>query len=433
MADWTGPRTHGPGGLSRFWAAFAASLATAALAAGCGAEPGAQVVFEGRPRVLGEGAARDPQLLVRASGAISVLAVEPAAGGGSDLRLHVSPSGGDLFEAGPRLNDFAGSVRSHGEGTPILLEAPGGKFYAVWLGGRGEGKRGNVIRVARSDDFLRSFGPPIELGAAIGRGTGPAFFDATVAPDGTVIVAWLGPSLGDSLPGSSDVLVSSSRNQARSFSEPVSAAGDVCPCCRPGLAADESGRWYLAWRAMDEEDIRDLAIATSEDRGKSWGSAQPIPGPSWQIDGCPHSGPSLEVMDGNLFAAWYTEATGRSRLYWSTSADGGRTFSPAEDIAGEILDPNHPQLGIIDDRLFVTFQGRDPVEEGSWGASRPFVRDLGADGGPQPVAVPAGRGSASYPVLSGLGAGRLIVAWTDSSDSGSAILAARGRIAPPRP
>jgi hypothetical protein len=417
---------------ARFTLALLA-LGTLALLAGCSEGPESKVIFESRPKPMAKEAARDPQILVRASGAISVLAVEPAAGGGSDLRLHVSPSGGDLFEPGPRINRIPGSVRSHGEGTPVLLEGKGGKFYAVWLGRRGEGQRGNVIRVARSDDFLRSFGPPVELGAPVGRGPGPAFFDAEVAPDGTVIVAWLGPGPDDSIPGSSHVLISSSADQARNFSAPASASPDVCPCCRPGLEADAKGRWFLAWRAMDDQDIRDLVIAASSDRGQSWSPAQPVPGPSWKIDGCPHSGPSLEMMDGKLFAAWYTEATGQSRLYWSSSSDGAVTFSPAEDIAGEILDPNHPQLAVIDDKLFVTFQGRDPVEEASWGASRPFVRDLSAGAASSPVAVPAGTGSSAYPVLSGLGAGRMVVAWTDTGDAGSAILAARGRITPAAP
>ena len=419
------------GGLGQTGWTLALTLLIGAVLPSCGGAPEPVVQFEERPHAVA--VARDPQLLVRASGALSILAVEPAVDGGSDLRLHVSPSGGDLFEPGPRINQVAGSVRSHGEGTPILLEAPGGKFYAVWLGRRGEGMRGNVIRVARSDDFLRSFGPPVELGAVTGRGPGPAFFDATVSPQGTLIVSWLGQAPGDSLPGSSHVLVSSSQDQARTFSEPVSASADVCPCCRPGLAADESGRWYLAWRAMDDQDIRDLVIAASPDQGKTWSAAQPVPGPSWKIDGCPHSGPSLEVMNGTLLAAWYTEATGQSRLYWSSSDDGARTFSPAQDIAGKILDPNHPQLAVINDQAFVTFQGREPTEKGTWGLSRPFVRLLGTQGNAQPVGVPPGSGTASYPVLSGLGAGRMIVAWTDSSESGSSILAARGRTALPRP
>jgi len=410
---------------------FALALLALVVSTGCERAAGPALRFEERPRAVAPQAARDPQLLVRASGSVAVLAVEPAASGGADLRLHVSPSRGDLFQPGPRINRAPGSVRSHGEGMPILLEAPGGKFYAVWLGRRAEGKRGNVIRVARSDDFLRSFGPPVELGAA--PGPGPAFFDATVSPEGTVIVSWLGEGPGDSLPGSSHVLVSSSTDQARTFSAPVSASTDVCPCCRPGLGADKNGRWYLAWRAMDALDIRDLVIAASSDQGRTWSTAQAVPGPSWKIDGCPHSGPSLEVNDGTLYAAWYTEATGQSRLYWSKSDDGARTFAGAEDIAGDILDPNHPQLAVIDGEVFVTFQGRDPVAEGSWGRTRPFVRALGPPGDVQPVGVPAGAGTASYPVLSGLGAGRLIVAWTDSGPEGSSILAARGRTNAPAP
>ncbi|HIF95622.1 MAG TPA: exo-alpha-sialidase [Myxococcales bacterium] len=387
------------------------------------------VVFENTPHRLSADASRDPQLLVRASGAIAVLAVEKAAGGGDNLRLYLSPSGGDVFEPGPRVNTRPGSVRSHGEGTPLLLEGTRGKFYAVWLGSQGQGKRGSVIRVARSDDFLRSFGPSVELGAAQGRGPGPAFFDATVAPDGTLIVAWLGEGSDATLPGSSHVLVSSSADQAQSFAPPVSAASDVCPCCRPGLAADERGRWFLAWRNMDEEDVRDLVVAASSDRGTHWSSAMTMPGPRWQIDGCPHSGPSLGVLAGDLFVTWYTEATGESRLFWSKSSDGGRNFSPAADIAGGVLDPNHPRLAEVDGRFFVVFQGRDPVADGSWGASRPFIRAIGPGEDSPPVAVPHGAGSASYPVLSGLGAGRIVVAWTDSSNAGSTVLAARGRTA----
>jgi len=397
------------------------------LLGGCHAPDRPSVTFEDAPRSLNADFSRDPQLIVRASGAIAVLAVEKASTPGEDLRLYLSPSGGDVFTRGPRVNEWEGSVRSHGEGTPLLLEGTGGKFYAVWLGRRGEGQRGNVIRVARSDDFLRSFGPAVELGVSSGRGSGPAFFDATVSPDGALIVAWLGQGSDQTLPGSSHVLVSSSHDQARTFTPPVPAASDVCPCCRPGLAADESGRWFLAWRNMDEEDVRDLVVAASNDRGATWSAAMTMPGPPWQIDGCPHSGPSLKVLNQDLFVTWYTEATGQSRLYWSNSSDGGLTFSPATDIAGDVLDPNHPRLAEVDGRLFVVFQGRDPAAEGSWGSARPFIRAIGPGEDSPPVAVPHGEGSASYPVLSGLGAGRLVVAWTDATQAGSRVLAARGR------
>jgi hypothetical protein len=403
-----------------------AALALLAWAA-CGSPERPSVIFESNPHPLSTEASRDPQLIVRASGAIALLAVEKAEAGGDNLRLYLSPSGGDVFKKGPRVNTRVGSVRSHGEGTPLLLEGTRGKFYAVWLGSRDSGKRGSVIRVARSDDFLRSFGPPVELGAAQGRGPGPAFFDATVAPDGTLIVAWLGEGSEETLPGSSHVLVSSSSDQGRSFTPPVAAASDVCPCCRPGLAADGQGRWFLAWRNMNEEDVRDLVVATSSDAGARWSSAMTLPGPRWQIDGCPHSGPSLAVLAGELFVTWYTEATGQSRLFWSKSSDGGMNFSSAADIAGDVLDPNHPRLAEIDGRLFVVFQGRDPVAEGSWGSSRPFIRAIGPGEDSLPVAVPHGEGSASYPVLSGLGAGRVVVAWTDSGVAGSTVLAARGR------
>jgi hypothetical protein len=420
----------GPGpGRSR-WILASAALGLLLLAGwgiGCTVGDRPELSFEAAPHPLTPDASRDPQLIVRASGAIAALAVQPGAEGGEDLRLFMSRSRGDVFEAGARVNSQTGGVLSPGEGTPLFLQAPRGKFYAVWLGHRSESDRLATLWVARSDDFLRSFSEPVAVDPD--SDAGPSFFDATVAPDGTLIVSWLGRGSGETLPGSSQVLISSSRDGGRSFSPATTAAADICPCCRPAVAADDRGHWFLAWRKMDEENVRDLVVATSKDRGASWSLGQTVPGPSWQIDGCPHSGPSLRVLDDDLYLAWYTEATGQSRLFWSKSADAGRTFSAAADIAGEILDPNHPRLGEADGRLFVAFQGRDPVEASSWGPATIFVREIGSGGGSAPVALPRGQGSASYPVLSGLGAGRLVVAWTDSTEAGPVVLTARGRLA----
>jgi hypothetical protein len=262
-----------------------------------------------------------------------------------------------------------------------------------------------------------------------GQGGAPSFFTAELAPDGTPIVAWLGRGTGETRPGTMQLLLSSSSDLGGTFRAPALAASNVCPCCRPAIAADDAGHWYLAWRDTDESQVRNVVVAMSKDRGATWSEPVPVPGPDWRIQGCPHAGPDLQVHEGELFVTWYTEASGDARLFASRSSDGGRSFEEPIDLAGRILDPNHPEFATMDRSLFVVFQGRDGAEQGSFGRTGVYLREIGFDASPIPIAVPRGSGSAAYPTLSALGPDKLLVAWTDASETGAVAVTARARVA----
>jgi len=399
-----------------------AAGALVALALGCDAgRPAPALVFEPEPRPLTAAAGRDPSLHVLPSRTVIALAALAAAGDGYDIGLATSHDGGDTFTAPRTLNRVAGEVMAHGESAPVLLVGPREEWYALWAAASAEGRG---LRLARSDDWGRSFTAPVAVDTG---GDAAMFFHAAIAADGTLIVAWLGHGAHHGGPRGSGVLaIAVSRDRGETFTGPRTVATGVCACCRPALHA-AAGTWYLAWRDVTEDLVRDVVVARSTDGGATWSEPAAVSADGWRLDGCPHSGPALTSSADGLFVAWYSEAEGAARAYWSVAADGVR-FTPRRDLGAGLLDANHPRLIAADGQVLAVFQARPPDERAGWGAPGIYVRALAPGDGDEPAAAVArGAGSAGYPTIANLGAGRTLVAWTDTGDSGTRALVARGR------
>ena len=399
---------------------------------GCGApSPPDQVAtsleFENTARPATASPARDPRVIVRASGMIALAQVETDGKFADELVIYSSHSGGDFFDEPVRVDPDGGKVVAHGEGSPIFLQGPHSQFHVTWVASDQNGQR--ALMTSRSKDFLRSFDAPITV-ASGGRGE-PAFFDAAVAPDGRFAASWLArPTQAGNLPGTSNLIARVSQEPGKELKAPVTVATDVCPCCSPALIADDDSNLHVAWRTTDAQNVRSMAIATSTDHGDTWSEAIPIPELGWKIKGCPHSGPTMAVHDGILHVAWYSEAHGSPRLYWSRQESDG-TFQPAMELSGDVVDANHPFLGTADGRLFATFQGRSPDASGSWPITGIYISEITGSGALTPVEVPTGSGSASYPQMSSLGASRMLVAWTEQEGDARRAMVARARIQVP--
>jgi hypothetical protein len=378
--------------------------------AGCHKSPPGEapaIRFEPTASRLAAGG-RDPQVVVRASGELFALWVQ-ASEGGADLWLARSEDGGDHLGPARRLNTAPGGVRSHVGGRPRLLLGPRSELYAVW-------REDGGLKLSRSGDYGKSFGAPVDVPTG---GRAPSFFNAEIAPDGRLVIAWLGPVEGrDTPPGTAFVSVLSTPD-GQHFSAPLVVANGVCPCCRPALAFSSQARWFLAFRQV-HQGIRDMALVASEDGGATWSAPARISDDGWRIDGCPHSGPALAVAGRALWVAWYSEAEGAPRLYWTRRGLDGSRFEPRRRLSGVLVDPNQPALAVHGAQVFAAFQARDPKARNGWGPVGIYLRALGGEAAPVRASDEAG--SATAPVLGSLGAGRWWVAWTERGAGGSARL-----------
>ena len=271
----------------------------------------APLVFEPEPAALVSVPARDPKLVVRASGTIYALVAERAPEGGLDARLYRSEDGGDRFGEPLTLNAVPGEVSSHGEAAPKLLLGPRSELYAFWVGK-------GALRFSRSTNYGKSFEPPVKL--PVGSDLAPTFFTAEVSPDGALLVAWLGQLPAEATaPGTSLLLAASSSDRGATFSAPSVVARSVCPCCRPALAGAAKGTWFVAWRQVTEGQVRDLVAARSSDGGSAGamrsrcrttaGSCRAVPTPARRS----RSPASRSTWRGSRKARVPAGCTGRAR------------------------------------------------------------------------------------------------------------------------
>ncbi|MFN7921195.1 MAG: sialidase family protein [Bryobacteraceae bacterium] len=375
-------------------------------------------IFESRPRVVTEG--RDPIVSVRASGALSLMKVDKG-----DLWVQQSFDGGDSFEPGIRVNDVPGEVSSHAESSPQMQIRTRSEFYCLWQKRRPDGE-GSTLRFARSMNWGESFSKAIDLDPT---STSQSFFSLDVAPNGVIYAAWLdGRDRGKGRPGSSAVYVARSLDKGKSFEKPVRVALDVCPCCRPGFGFDPDGTVFVSWRAVLDDNVRDIFVSASTDGGLTWQPRTRVAEDNWVLNGCPHSGASMTSIGKRMFIAWHSVREKQPALALSYSDDRGKTFSRRILISEGILDPNHPFLSQVGDRIGIVFQGRPTGKQQGWAPVSVYYREVDSEGRLSPLQSLGQAGSsASYPVFAFEEPERLFVAWTESVKDGKSVVMARGR------
>lgn len=381
------------------------------------------VNFEPMPRRVATGS--DTSIAVRDTGDIYLLRVEHG-----NLWYEASPDGGDTFGHSVRVNDVNGEVVAHPQATPRLyLKA--GKPYAVWQTHAPGELSSMKLRFARSTDYGKSFTKAIDVDPS-GLPASQSFFNMNVSPRGTIFVVWLDGRDKAEGHGGAAIYMARSPDGGTSFEKSVRVAINGCPCCRVSIAFSDENTVHIGFREIFADNVRDVAVVTSTDGGKSWGTPVRVADDHWQIDGCPHSGPSLAVLGNRLFVSWFTvhEQEQQSYIFLAHSGDSGRTFSDRLWLSEGPVDANHPYIVAANDRILAVFQARDRDTNNGWGKVHVYLREVSASGTmSRLMAVPNVGASASYPTLAFESPGHVFLAWTESNDSGSGVVFARGRLA----
>ena len=376
--------------------------------------------WEPKPKIVDQG--NGLQLLLQASEGMSFIYAAHQDNGGQDLLYRSSHNMGDTFSKPYPINQKSGEVSSHGENGPIIKQGSGIGRYAVWQGG-------NDLKFARSMNFGRSFTPAIKVNDDNEKSY-HSFQAMEVGPDGTIYVVWLdGRGKKSNLPGTSSLYIARSLDQGASFEKNIKIAGDACPCCRPALTFDNSGNVYVAWRHVYKDQNRVVATSISKDKGLTWSEKTLVTEKGWKVNGCPHSGPSIEFQNGKLFVVWYSGSGNRATLQAGISEDEGKSFKYLGDVQGKVLDSNHPDIQMVDGEAWIIFQGRDSKSGDGWGNIRPWILKISSDGSfSEPEPIPFLGGSVAYPYLFVGSGGRIYGTWTEISDKGPQVILCRGRI-----
>ena len=378
------------------------------------------VNWESQPRMVGQG--NGLQLMLKTSEGMNFIYAGYQGKGGQDLFYLSSHNVGDTFSKPYAINKVPGEVSAHGENGPLLRKGNGIEMFAFWQGGRD-------LKFARSMNFGRSFTPAIKVNDEGAKGY-HSFQTMEVGPDGTIYVAWLdGRDKETNPPGTGSLYIAKSVDQGKSFGKNIKVSGAICPCCRPAIAFDDSGKVFISWRHVYEGDNRVMVVSTSEDKGDTWSDRVRVTDDGWKINGCAHSGPAMGYANGKLFVAWYTGAKNKSSMRGALSSDGGKSFKYLGEIQGEVLDANHPDIQIIGDEAWVIFQGREPGIDNGWGSIQPWLMKISGTGTvSKPEKLPSLGDSVSYPLLFAGSGGRVYATWTELAEDGQKAVLCRGRL-----
>ena len=250
----------------------------------------------------------------------------------SDLRFARSTDGGRTFEPAVTVNDDAGGIPSSHTFHDVVV-ASDGTVWVSWLDSRvrdAERARRNPAPRAPSADSAK----PMH-----GHGGG-AKEDPT-------------------LPGG-EIRVARSTDGGRTFGPSLVVDGGVCPCCRTSLAVAPDGGVYVAWRKVFAGDVRDVVVARLAPGAAAFGAPRRVHADGWVFPGCPHAGPSVAVdAGGTLHVGWYTGKEGRQGLWYASSDDRGTSFdAPKPILTGDWVPPSQVALAADADGVWISWDDR---------------------------------------------------------------------------
>jgi hypothetical protein len=127
------------------------------------------------------------------------------------------------------------------------------------------------------------------------------FFDATVLANGEIGVAYLNDIEGKAHQRDLRFVTSTgTRFGAEKILDPF-----VCDCCNISLLVDQTGALNVYYRE-NQDNIRDIARMRSTDNGATFAKPTILFKDNWQINGCPHSGPTSSVSGSSPLIAWFS-------------------------------------------------------------------------------------------------------------------------------
>ena len=310
--------------------------------------------------------------------------------------VNASDDLGETFTKAVRVNVEPERVETNGENRPKIVLGPGRELFVTWTM-KAEGRFNGDIRFSRSLDRGRSFEPPRTLNDD-GLLTGHRFDSLHVDESGDIYVVWIdkrdreaAKKRGEDFQGAS-IYYAVSTDRGASFATNKQVAEQACECCRIAITEASGGGVGIFWRHLFDDNIRDHAFATLGTKGP----IGPVQRPSvdgWQINACPHHGPTiLPAKNDSYHLAWFTAAGNRPVVHY------GR-FDPSK---GELEHPTriatavpaaHPHLARSQGRLLIAWKGmqdkrvkvylKTSEDEGAtWSASRVIADTGGASDHP---------------------------------------------------
>src|SRR3989338_3852977 len=149
----------------------------------------------------------------------------------NSIYIASSSDNGKTFSEKVRVNADA-DMPSGINHAPTMALGIKGELYVAWTVSRTDSEFSSDIKFSRSLDKGRSFEPAIVVNddnLTVSHG----FESMTVAPDGSIYIAWLDGR--EKKEGVSSTFIARSADNGKTFEKNVRVDGNSCPCCKTAV------------------------------------------------------------------------------------------------------------------------------------------------------------------------------------------------------
>lgn len=237
--------------------------------------------------------------------------------------------------------------------------------------------------------------------------------------DGEIGIAWLSTATDKSANGR-PLKFAKTKGQ-KGLTPPILIDQQACECCRVALDYYGTKGLIVAYRSLRGDNIRDIALAISTDNGYSFGPPQAFTGDEWQINGCPHNGPSVQASKNTFYVTWFTGKEDREGVQYAELDSLGNLLKRRYVDA----DSQFIQVDLSSDgEHFLAYNHDYPGADGEINGE--IIVERMQQGRHFKKVIRSPRARANYPVLKTTTNGQLIVAWTDEGQVRYTILPSNG-------
>ncbi|MFT3676476.1 MAG: exo-alpha-sialidase [Chitinophagaceae bacterium] len=296
------------------------------------------------------------------------------------------------------------NVNLHEEGMPKIAVRGNGAILAVYetSAPTDSNNFAGFVRYIVSTDKGRTWTQPASLHANTTAGTSHSFAVITRLSDGEIGACWLDQSVDRKVAGRPVKFAKT--NQENRFTNELTIDSIACQCCRIAMGSNANGKIYVAFRDILNGSIRDMSVSISDDNGKSFRPALPFSHDGWEINGCPHNGPSVAAGDNAAYAAWFTGGRTQGVYYCELNKDNLAINKQLVSEQGRFV-----QLCLLSNGT-PALAYSESIQDGNEVYSRIVLNKM-EQGKVFERAIETGKTMAAYPVIRSFGERGLLVAW----------------------
>jgi hypothetical protein len=279
------------------------------------------------------------------------------------LYVQHSADQGASFSPAVTVNRLPEAISARGENRPKIALDAKGRVFVSWTTPLEKRFTGN-IRFSRSLDGGEHFSEPLTVNDNLDI-TGHRFDALGVNGAGEIYIAWLdkrdrfkAEQRHDKYRGAA-LYFARSVDGGASFLPNEKVLDHSCECCRVAIGFTPQQLPVVMWRHIYGDNIRDHALTTFQEKGVP-GEILRVSFDEWQIDACPHHGPTLAISDaGEYHLSWFNNAPQRHGLFYANTRDGGRTLSSPMNFGDYHKAASHPDVLVQGADVYLVWQEFD--------------------------------------------------------------------------